>query len=136
MLARMRSWLQTYPDWEGSLQLDYLEESPGCAGLYPRGIKELSNQEDVLGNKKVRYRCQFLLRRASISSEENAQWLMDFQQWVAWQTATGQTPKFGDEPKTEWIQAFEGRLDSHKPAGNALYTVQLAVDFTKIFRGE
>lgn len=135
MLETVKNWLQTYPGWEG-IQLDYVDDLPGNSGLYPRGLKELSSREDVLGNKQVRYRWDFLLRRGAAPGADNAQWLLDFQQWVAQQDAMGLKPRFGDEPKTERICAFEGRLDSHKQVGSALYAVQLTVEFTKLYRGE
>lgn len=135
MLEIVVNWLQTYPGWEG-IQVDYLDAVPGNSGLYPRGITEIFSREDVLGNKTVRYRCAFLLRKAAAAGEDNGQWLLDFQQWVAVQNAMGLTPKFGDEPKTETIRAFDGRLDSHAQVGSALYTAQLTVEFTKYYRGE
>ena len=135
MLETVKNWLQTYPGWEG-IQLDYVDTLPGNSGLYPRGIREVSSREDVLGNKQVRYRCEFLLRRAATADADNARWLLEFQQWVAMQDAMGLVPKFGDEPKTQRIRAFEGKLDSHKQVGSALYTVQLTVEFTKFYRGE
>lgn len=136
MLQTMESWLQTFPKWEGQLQLDYADAVPGSAGLYPRGIRELSRQEDVLGNRKLRLRCVFLLRRSALCAEENARWLLELQTWVADQDSLGLTPKFGDEPKTERLRAYEGRLDRQNQDGSSLYTVQLSAEYTKIFRGE
>ena len=133
MLERVCSWLQTFPLWEGTLQVDYADAMPGNTGLYPRGITELSRREDVLGNVKIRYGCTFALRRTACPGEENARWLLEFQNWVAEQDRLGLTPKFGDEPKTERLRAFEGRLDSHKQVGSALYTVQLTAEFTKLY---
>lgn len=133
MLETMKTWLMTYPGWEGTLQFDYLDAVPSSNGLYPRGVAELSRREDVLGNVKVRYGCSFLLRRTAATGEENARWLLNFQNWVAEQDMLGLAPKFGDEPKTERIRAFEGRLDSHKQVGSALYTVQLTAEFTKLY---
>lgn len=135
MLETVKNWLQTYPGWEG-IQVDYLDAAPGNSGLYPRGLTEISSREDVLGNKTVRYRCAFLLRKAAATGEDNGHWLLEFQQWVAKQNATGLVPEFGDEQKTETVRAFDGRLDSHAQVGCALYTAQLTVEFTKIFRGE
>lgn len=136
MLETMKTWLMTYPGWEGTLELDYVDALPGSAGLYPRGMTEVSRREDVLGNVKLRCRWDFLLRRSIAAGEENARWLLRFQNWVAQQDLLGLTPKFGDEPKLERIRAFEGKLDSHKQVGSALYTVQLTVEFTKLYRGE
>lgn len=136
MLETMQAWLQTFPKWEGVLQLDYADSIPGNTGLYPKGMTELSSREDVLGNRKTRLSCLFTLRRAAVAGEKNARWLLDLQNWVMEQDRLGLAPKFGDEPENERIRAFEGRLDSHKQVGSAFYTVQLAVEFTKIFRGE
>jgi len=136
MLEKMKQWLEAFPKWEGTLQFDYADSVPGNSGLYPRGITELSRREDVLGNVKVRYSCAFVLRRTAAGNQENAQWLLDFQSWVAEQDRLGQTPKFGDEPRTERIRAFEGKLDSHKQVGSSMYTMHLTAEFTKIYRGE
>ena len=136
MLEELKRWLQTFPDWEGVLQLDYAQTVPGNAGLYPKGMTELSRREDVLGNLKVRYSCTFTLKRAAAAVEENARWLLAFQNWVADQDRQGLAPQFGDEPKNERIRAYEGKLDTHTQAGSALYSVQLTVEFTKIYRGE
>ena len=133
MLEKMKAWLQTYPGWEGTLQFDYADTVPGNSGLYPRGITELSRREDVLGNRKTRCSCLFTLRRAAVPGLENAQWLLEFQNWVAEQDRMGLAPKFGDEPVSERIRAFEGRLESHAQGGGALYTVQLSAEFTKIY---
>ena len=133
MLETMKAWLQTFPKWEGVLQFDYADAVPGNSGLYPRGITELSRREDVLGNVKTRYSCAFLLRRAAGAGEENAQWLLDFQNWVMEQDRLGLAPKFGDEPKSERLRAFEGKLDSHHQAGGSMYTVQLTAEFTKLY---
>ena len=133
MLEKMTCWLQPFPKWEGSIQVDFLEGMPGNNGLCPRGVTELSRREDVLGNVKVRYRWDFLLRRNAVGAEENARWLLEFQSWVMEQDRLGLAPKFGDEPKTEHIRAEEGKLESHAQVGSALYTVQLQAEFTKIY---
>ena len=136
MLDTMQQWLQTFPLWEGTLTLDYADGVPGNAGLYPKGLTELSRREDVAGNVAIRYSWAFTLRRAAARSGENARWLLELQNWVAEQDRLGLAPQFGDEPKTERLRAFEGKLDSHTQAGSALYTVMLTAEFTKLYRGE
>lgn len=136
MLDELKRWLQTFPRWEGMLQLDDCEAVPGNNGLYPRGMTELSRRQDVLGNVKIRYSHTFTLRRAAAAGEENARWLLDFQNWVADQARKGLAPQFGDEPQSERLRAFEGRMQERTQAGCALYTVQLYAEFTKIYRGE
>ena len=136
MLEKMMAWLQTFPKWEDSICIDYVDAAPGSTGLYPKGLKELSRAEDVLGNLRLRCRCDFLLRRRAGKHEENAQWLLEFQNWVMAQDRLGLAPKFGDEPQTERIRAFEGQLHSHEQVGSTMYTVRLSAEFTKIYRGE
>ena len=136
MLDKVMNWLQTFPLWEGTLQVDYADAIPGSTGLYPRGITELSRREDVLGNVTVRCSWGFALQRAALPGEENARWLMEFQNWVADQDRLGLAPKFGDDPKSERIRASEGQLQSHAQVGSALYTVKLLAEFTRIFKGE
>lgn len=133
MLEMMKAWLETFPQWEGTLQFDYADAVPGNSGLYPKGITELSRREDVLGNVRTRYSCAFTLRRAAGQGPENAQWLLDFQNWVMEQDRLGLAPKFGDEPRSERLRAFEGRLDSRHQAGSNMYTVQLTAEFTKLY---
>ena len=133
MLDELKQWLQTFPRWEGTLQVDYAEAVPGNTGLYPKGMTELSCREDVLGNRRIRCSYTFTLQRTAAAGEENARWLLDFQQWVARQERLGLAPKFGDEPQTERLRAFDGRLEKHTQTGCALYTVQLYAEFTKIY---
>ena len=130
MLENLKQWLETFPQWDGVLQFDYADSVPGSTGLYPKGITELSAREDVLGNRKTRLCAAFTLRRAAVGGQKNAQWLLDFQNWVMEQDRLGLAPRFGDAQR---IRAFEGKLDTHKQVGSAVYTVQLAVEFTKNF---
>ena len=37
MLEKMETWLQTFPGWEGAVQIDYADATPGFCGMYPRG---------------------------------------------------------------------------------------------------
>ena len=136
MLEEVMNWLQTFPLWEGTLQVDYADAIPGNTGLYPRGITELSRREDVLGNVTVRCSWGFALQRAALPGEENARWLMEFQNWVADQDRLGLAPKLGDDPLHERMGAFEGRLHDRSQAGSGRYTVMLTAEFTKIYRGE
>ena len=136
MLEKMITWLQTFPQWEDSIQIDFLQARPGSSGLYPKGLTELSRREDVLGNLTLQYRCDFLLRKNAGIREENARWLLEFQQWVMEQDRMGLAPKFGDAPKSERIRVSDGQLQSLSQTGSALYTVKLWTEFTKIYRGE
>ena len=135
-LDRLVSWLKTYPHWEGTLRVDVTDTVSG-SGLYPKGLQELSRREDVLGNLRIRFRWNFSLhRRAAQTPEDNARWLMAFQQWVARQSLHGSVPVFGDVPREEIIRVGEGALKQHNQGGSREYTAVLNVEFTKIYRGE
>lgn len=135
-LEKVSQWLQTFPEWTGSLTVDYADAVPGNTGLYPKGMTELSRREDVLGNVRVRCQYAFCLRRVAAPDIENAQWLLSLQQWVQQQAIRGLAPVFGDEPHEERIRAFDGKLQQRAQVGSEHYTVMLTVEFTKIFRGE
>ena len=133
MLEKMKQWLVSFPGWEEQLHIDYADGVPGNSGLYPRGIREISRREDVLGNVAVRCACVFTLRRSACPGEDNARWLLDLQNWVMDQDRMGLAPEFGDDPKTERIRAYEGKLDKSFQTGGGLYTVQLSAEYTKLY---
>ena len=133
MLEKMKLWLESFPGWEEQLNIDYADGVPGNSGLYPKGIREISRREDVLGNSAVRCACDFMLRRSAIPGEDNARWLLQLQSWVMEQDRLGLAPKFGDDPKSEQIRAFDGKLDKSFQTGSGLYTVLISAEFTKLY---
>ena len=136
-LEALRAWLRTFPGWDSRLEVDLCDSIPGCTGLFPKGLQELSRREDVLGQLTIRYRWSFTLRRSAAgSSEENARWLIELQKWAAQQSRLGLAPRFGDDPRQEQLRICEGSLVSRQQAGSIGYTALLTADFTKIYRGE
>ena len=136
VLEKLKSWLMTFPKWEaGKLTyLDFTDGVPGNRGIFPQGQEVLRRKEDVLGNVTLSCRYHFALYRVTAGQEdqqENARWLMEFQDWVQQQDALGLAPKFGDVPELSHIRAEKGRLSHRKQVGSALYTVMLTADFTK-----
>lgn len=135
-LEKLRQWLLTYPNWKGTLQVDFMEAGPGNAGLFPAGLEELRRREDVLGNPEIDCRYRFALHRKTAGQQdgnEDAQWLLDFQHWVQRQSATGAAPHFGDVPSRERISAQKGMLKTVERTGICLYTVTLVADFVKTY---
>ena len=61
----------------------------------------------------------------------NADWIMDFQEWVQEQAITGEAPQFGD--RTLEIKAQNGALYDAGSDGTATYMVHLSVAFEKEF---
>ena len=71
-----------------------------------------------------------------IRSSANADWLMDFQEWVQKQSVLGLAPVFGDIQRLERISAQNGVLYDAQNEGLAVYAVQLSVLFVKEFVNE
>ena len=137
VLQKVKQWLLTYPGWEDAqLYVDYLEAAPSNSGLYPQGLEERSRRVDVLGNVKVSCRYRFALHRMTagqLNGEENARWLLDFQQWVQQQSIAGLTPQFGDVAAYEQIRAEKGQLREASQVGTGTYQVILIADFIKLY---
>ena len=136
-LDKLRQWLATYPKWEeGRLHVEYTDALPGNLGLYPTGLEEVSRREDVLGNVAVKNRYRFVLYRVAArqeNNEENALWLLDFQNWVQKQSAAGLAPRFGDAPQQERLLAEKGKLKEGSQTGTGIYAVTLTAEFVKYY---
>lgn len=114
--------------------MDFTEQAPGNAGLFPKGLEEISRREDVLGNLQVTCRYRFALYRQTAGQGDgtaDAQWLLDFQNWVQQQSAAGLAPHFGDVPARERLQAQQGALQAASQTGT--YVVTLIADFMKVY---
>ena len=139
-LEKMRAFVASYPDFDilGELAIDYTDAVPNSAGLFPNGLVEVSRRTDLLGNVTVANQRNFALYTALEKSPDedggatvNAEWLDGFQLWVQEQSALGNAPAFGDEPRSERITAQNGAIYSADGEGVAVYAVQLSVSFTK-----
>ena len=98
-------------------QVDYTSEVPGCGGLFPAGLVELSRRRDILGNVTVENQYNFaiycLLEKApgdDTGAAENAAWVMGLQEWVQRQSVLGLAPRFGSGTAPEVIRAENGTL--------------------------
>ncbi len=139
-LTKIKEWLATFPGNNRleSLQVDYIPAEPGNGSIAPSGLVEISRKPDILGNITVENQYNFglyyVLAKSTDDDEgstENADWLMDLQEWVQEQSLTGKAPKFGDDPLTEQIQAQNGSIFGADEEGTAIYMVQLSVNFIK-----
>lgn len=137
-LEKLKTWLATYPGWEDDKPffVDYTTPKPGCVGLFPQGLEQVSLRRDITGGQKAACRYRFYLYRASAleeNQEENARWLLDFQNWVEAQSAGGLAPRFGDVPQEERLRAEGGRLQKTGKLGSGLYALTLTAEFTRIY---
>lgn len=139
-LEKIRNWIATYPGYDilGRFQVDYTDQVPSNGGIFPSGLVEISRTEDIIGNVTVQNQYNFGLYYVfpkdpgdDAGAQINAAWIMDFQLWVQEQSVCRLVPVFGDEPRTERIQAQNGVLYDADEEGTATYMVQLSVNFTK-----
>lgn len=142
-LEKIRSWLLTYPkiDRIQGLGVDYYSQQPNNGSIDPSGLVEISRVTDIIGNTTVSNQYNFVLYfvfakapEDDAGATENAEWLLNFQKWIQEQSIRRQAPTFGDDPKTETISAQNGKVDAADEEGTGIYSVQLSVNFTKIYK--
>lgn len=141
-LETMQRWIATYPGYaklEG-FHVDYTDEIPSNGGVFPSGLVEVTRAKDILGNVTVvnqyNFGIYYVFTKApgdDTGAAINADWVMDFQEWVQTQSILGLAPTFGDVPRTEAIKAQNGVLYAADGEGTATYMVQVSVQFTKRF---
>lgn len=139
-LEKIKSWIETFPGYDilNDFQVDYTDQIPANGGIFPSGLVEISRRQDIFGNVTITNQYHFGLYYVfeksagdSIGAANNADWIMDFQEWVQMQSATGKAPVFGDVPNQEKILAQNGVLYQADDEGSATYMVQLSVQFVK-----
>jgi hypothetical protein len=121
--------------------VDYTDKIPDNGGLFPSGLVEIARHKDIIGKTAwVENQYNFALYAVLAKSPDddesasiNAEWVMDFQEWVQEMSMRGQAPIFGDEPRRETIQAQNGTLIAADDEGTAVYVVQISVNFIKNF---
>lgn len=144
-LEKIRDFVRSYPgaDILQDFQVDFTDQIPSNGGIFPSGLVEVRRVTDILGNVTVTNQYNFGLYYVfpktpgdGEGAEVNANWLMDFQEWVQEQSARGLAPVFGDVPQKERIIAQNGVLYRAQGEGLATYMVQLSVQFEKEFENE
>ncbi len=138
-LEKLKTWLRTYPGYDilSTFQVDYTDQVPNNGGVYPSGLVEVERRQDIMGNITVTNQYNFGLYYvfAKTPGDDdgatvNADWVMDFQEWVQEQSVTGRAPAFGDIPQEERMQAQNGVLyETEGESGIATYMVQLSATF-------
>lgn len=139
-LETVREWIRTYPGFDilSTFQVDYTDQIPANGGIFPAGLVEVSRTEDIVGNVTVENQYNFglyyVLEKApgdDTGAAINADWIMDFQEWVQEQSITKAVPQFGD--KTIAAKAQNGALYDATDEGTATYMVQLSINFEKTY---
>ena len=141
-LEKIRKWVSSYPGANRmrDMKVDYFSQNPDNGSIDPSGLVEVSRNEDILGNVTVENQYNFALYFVFLKAPdddqgatENAAWLMDFQRWVQEQSIRKKIPTFGDDPARESARAQNGALYAADEEGTAIYTVQLSINFIKIY---
>lgn len=141
-LEKIRTWLQTFEDFDilNHFRVDFTDRVPANGGIFPSGLVEVDRRQDIFGSVTVANQYNFglyyVFEKApgdDAGATINADWVMDFQEWVQAQSITGAAPVFGDEPLQEKIMAQNGVLYEANEEGTATYMVQLSVQFIKKF---
>lgn len=143
-LEKMRDWLKGFPGGiPDNFQIDFTNEVPQNAGLFPTGMMEISRVEDVIGNVTTNNQYNFGLYAVYNKpddvdeiSTKNAEWIMSFQQWVQEQSIKRLAPTFGNvDNGQERIKAQNGQFFGDKDKGVGVYMVTITVTFKKYFGG-
>ena len=141
-LEQITEFVKSYPgaDILRDFQVDFTDQIPANGGIFPSGLVEISRKTDLLGNTTITNQYNFglyyVFEKApgdDVGAAVNADWLMDFQEWVQERSALGEAPTFGDRPRQERVMAQNGVLYDAQDEGLATYMVQLSVQFVKIF---
>lgn len=139
-LERVRRWIKTFPKFDNisNFKVDYTDQIPANGGIFPSGLVEISRTEDIIGNVTVENQYNFGLYYVFSKAPEddigatlNADWIMEFQQWVQEQSVTDKIPKFGNTGEKEKAAAQNGVLYEADNEGVATYMVQLSFNFKK-----
>lgn len=142
-LEKIRTFVKSYPGSDSfrDFRVDYTDQIPANAGVFPSGLVEISRKTDLFGNTAVTNQYNFglyyVFEKApgdDAGATVNANWVMDFQEWVQAQSVRGLAPVFGDVPQQEKVTAQNGVLYEAQDEGLATYMVQLSVRFIKKFQ--
>lgn len=143
-IDKIRDWLKTSPQWDeymSQFNVDFTDAIPNNGGIFPSGLVELDRNTDIFGNTTVHNQYNFAIYCVLVKPEyddmialNNADWVMDFQNWVQEQSITHVAPTFGDDPRKETIKAQNGVMYSPSEDGTtAMYMIQLSVEFIKTY---
>lgn len=137
-LEKIKNFVSTYPGFDilGQFDVDYTDQVPSTGAIFPSGLTEIARREDILGNVTLTNQYNFGLycvfaKDGNLNAAANADWVMDFQNWVQEQSVKGLAPRFGSMGEKETIKAQNGVMYDQADEGMATYMVQISVQFKK-----
>ena len=118
ILEKLRQFLLGGPGL-ADLSADFTQDGPGNSGLFPGELTEVERRRDWLGNTYVTWESLFTLYKRLEPGQDSAQWLLDFQDWLAERT------------DAVWVRKAKTQETSRLQCN--LCTVTLAVRLQKVF---
>ena len=118
ILESLRQFLQGFPGL-GELAVDFTQDGPGNAGLFPVGITEVDRRTDLLGNIQVTYEGLFTLYKRQELGQDGAQWLLDLECWLL--------------NNNDAVQVRKAKIQEASQLQYGLCTVTLAMRLRKTF---
>lgn len=141
-LEKVREWLKGFDGLPSEFAIDYTNEVPGNAGLFPNGLVEISRKENIVGDIVVTNQYNFAIymvfpkmQQEDIQATINAEWVMNLQKWVQEQSVKGLAPTFGNvAQEQEQMKAQNGMFYGSKDDGAGLYMITLTAQFKQEYK--
>lgn len=141
-LEKIRQIIQEFPEYDilKEFRVDYTDQVPANAGIFPAGLVEVERRTDILGNTEVTNRLNFALYvvlNKSDGDDElatiNADWVLDFSEYIQERSIRKDYEPFGDIPARETITAADGHLYEATDEGLGIYAVEVSVQYVRTF---
>lgn len=142
VIKTVKDWISTYPGYATleDMQVDFFDPIPNNGSIAPSGMMEISRTEYIGGIVEVQNQYNFALYFVfykppdeNEQAQTNADWVLDFQEWVQEQDIKKKVPTFGRQ--TISVLAQNGMLYAADGEGTGIYTVQLTINYKKEFTG-
>lgn len=122
MIHAICAWLQTFPGLQGySFTIDRLVAQPYAAGLFYKGMKQLSCRVDLMGEAIIRR--QMRLRLLLNSQSPLAEFLPEFTLWAE----SAAAPRLGDD---QLLKITGSQLYRDNGKGLCTYEISFDIEFT------
>lgn len=138
VIAGVREFIQTCPYLSvlDEISVDRTGDHPVCYGIFPGGDRLISAYID--GTEKRQYSFALYLRHATAADLEridNAEFLENFCNWVADQSAARRFPALGERMTATAMETANGFLyDMDENGMSGLYQVQCQLYYTRAAR--
>lgn len=137
-IEKMKSFIESYPEINQLLHVDYSGNEDGDYGLISNGITIIDTVSDIVGGSIVTKRHNFILYSTNLTVDDitrldNLNFLEEFSEWVE---DSKKKPIFGDNEYEESWEIQNGLLFETNPElHTSTYQIQIGVTFIKNIQG-